>query len=342
MAQHLTTLAALISGIVASRSSPVPAIATQGPDGTKVESRVQRSTRWVRNEASEEELYFFPDAKTLLARLAWATLVLGIDGSTVGRGGVALMVHVVYQGRALPLGWLVRPGTKGHWSAALHLELGEGVQGLIPLGAPVGFLSDGEVAGTELQRTVAERGWAYVCRTAHKTTAQLDGASLRLDVMGACLTPGTVVAFQHVQVTAAADGPVTTICCWAQGYTEPLSLVSNLKSGQQACRYDAKRFRIETFFSDQKSRGFPLHTSHISNPERLSRVLLAGCLAYLWIVYLGTLGERESWAKVMHRTERCDLRLFQLGLRLLAHFLNEDLPIPVRFHIVLEGPKSVR
>jgi hypothetical protein len=160
--------------------------------------------------------------------------------------------------------------------------------------------------------------------------------------MGACLNPGTVVAFQNVRVTAAAYGPVTTICCWATGYKEPISLVSNLKSGHQACRYDAKRFRIETFCSDQKSRGCHLHTSHLSKPERVSRLLIACCLAYLWIVYLGTLGEQESWAKVIHRTKRCDLSLFPLGLRLLAHFLNEDLPIPVRFHIILEGPKGVR
>ena len=103
-----------------------------------------------------------------------------------------------------------------------------------------------------------------------------------------------------------------------------------------------KRFRIETFFSDQKSRGFHLHKSHLANPERLSRLLIACCLAYIWIVYVGTLCKQENWSRVIHRTERCDLSLFQLGLRLLAHFLNEDLPIPVRFHIVLERPKGVR
>lgn len=45
IAQHLTTLAALISGMVASRSSHLPAIATQVPDSTKAESRVKRFTR---------------------------------------------------------------------------------------------------------------------------------------------------------------------------------------------------------------------------------------------------------------------------------------------------------
>jgi Transposase DDE domain len=342
MAHHLMTLAALISGIVASRSSQLPAIATQVPDGTKAESRVKRYTRWVRNEAIEEELYFFPYAKRLLACLALETLVLVIDGSVVGRGGVALMIHVVYTGRALPIGWLVRQGTKGHFSEARHLELVEAVHDVIPLGAQVVFLGDGEFDGTERQKTLDALGWAYVCRTAHTTTAQLEGARFRLDVMGACIKPGTVVAFQDVRVTAAAYGPVTTMCCWAHGYKEPIYLVSNLKSGQQACRYYEKRFRIETFFSDQKSRGFHLHTSHLSKPERLSRLLIACCLAYIWIVYLGTLCEQECWAEVIHRTDRCDLSLFQLGLRLLAHFLHEDFSIPVQFHIVLEESKCVR
>jgi Transposase DDE domain len=342
IAQHLTTLAALISGIVASRSSQLPAIATQVPDGNKAESRVKRYTRWVRNEAIDEALYFFPYAKTLLACLALERLVLVIAGSAVGRGCVALMVHVVYKGRALPIGWVVRQGKKGHCSEALHLELVEEVQDMIPLGAQVVFLGDGEFDGTELQKTLDELGWSYVCRTAHNTTAQLDGNSFRLDVMGACIKPGTVVALQNVRVTAAAYGPVTTICCWAKGYKEPIDLVSNLKSGHQACRYYEKRFRIETFFSDQKSRGFHLHKSHISSPDRLSRLLIACCLAYMWIVYLGTLCDQDTWSRVIHRTARCDLSLFQLGLRLLAHFLNEDLPIPVRFHIVLEVPKGVR
>jgi len=39
----------------------------------------------------------------------------------------------------------------------------------------------------------------------------------------------------------------------------------------------AKRFRIETFFADQKSRGFHLHKSHVADPLRLSRLLMAAC-----------------------------------------------------------------
>ncbi len=101
---------------------------------------------------------------------------------------------------------------------------------------------------------------------------------------------------------------------------------------EEACYWYTKRFRIETFFSDQKSRGFHLHKSHISDPVRLSRLMIAACLAYIWIVFLGVQAKQEEWDKIIHRTDRCDLSLFQLGLRLLDHFLNEGMPIPVRLH----------
>ena len=108
-----------------------------------------------------------------------------------------------------------------------------------------------------------------------------------------------------------------------------------MASAEEACRLYTKRFRIETFFSDQKSRGFHLHKSHLSDPQRLSRLLIAACLAYIWIVYLGSVCMKERWVNIIHRGDRCDLSLFQLGLRLLTHFFNEDLPIPVAFHIVI-------
>ena len=58
--QHLTTLAALISGMVGGKSTHLPHIATKVPDGTKPESRVKRFTRWLDNAHILEEVYFYP------------------------------------------------------------------------------------------------------------------------------------------------------------------------------------------------------------------------------------------------------------------------------------------
>src|SRR5215471_10437673 len=158
VARHVATLAALISGIVASKSTQLPTIAAHVPDGAHPESRVKRFARWLRNDHVTAEVYFVPFAEVLLTSLALQTLVLVMDGSVVGRGCVALMLHVVYQGRALPLAWRVRQGPKGHFPEDLHIALVELMNGLIPAGASVVLLGDGEFDGTRLQQVVQDAG----------------------------------------------------------------------------------------------------------------------------------------------------------------------------------------
>jgi len=328
--RHLITLAALISGIVGSRQTQLPAIASKLPDRARRESRIKRFHRWLCNGNVTPEFYFLPFAQTLIHSLAHVPLVLVIDGSTVGRGCVALVVSLVYQGRALPIAWLVVTGRKGHFAEDTHIRLVQQVQALVPPDATVIFLGDGEFEGPGLQAALTTIGWSYVCRTAQNIQIQSDGAWLTLADL--YLEPGQVVGLPDVYMTGQGYGPVLVLAWWARGYTEPLYLVTNLELAAEACWWYRKRFRIETFFSDQKSRGFHLHQSHLTDPARLMRLLLAACLAYLWIIYLGVLVRRDDWMRVIHRTDRCDLSLFQLGLVLLDHLLNEGLPIPVAFH----------
>jgi len=335
LAQHLTSLAAFISGIVGSKSSQLPSIATKVPDRAKPDSRVKRLSRWLDNDAILEEVYFLPYAEMLLNQLALETLVLVMDGSGVGRGCCALMMHVIYKGRALPLAWRVRQCPKGHFPEDLHIALVELVSHLIPEGTKVVFLGDGEFDGIKLQETMHEAGWWYACRTSKGNTATWEDETFYVEELGACIKPGRLIELKEVALTREAYGPVMLLCCWAQGHAEPLYLVSNMSSAEEAIDYYKKRFRIETFFSDQKSRGFNIQKSHLTDPQRLSRLLIASCLAYIWLVYLGSLCQKDGWQSIIHRRKRCDLSLFQLGLRLLEHFLNEELPIPVQFHVII-------
>jgi len=200
----LITLAALISGIVGSKSTQLPHIAAQVPNGTKLESRAKRFARWCDNAHVLEEVYFLPYVDVLLRHLALQTVVLVMDGSGVGRGCTALMMHVVYKGRALPLAWRVRQAPKGHFPEDLHIALVELIREVIPEGAQVVFVGDGEFDGRALQATLHEAGWSYACRTAMSTVATCEGETFRLDTLGACSKPGTLVAFKEVQFTREA------------------------------------------------------------------------------------------------------------------------------------------
>jgi hypothetical protein len=216
-ARHLNTLAALISGIVGSKSTQLPHMAAKVPNGTKPESRVKRFARWLDNAHILEEMYFLPYADVLLRHLARQTLVLVMDGSGVGRGCTALMIHVVYKGRALPLAWRVRQAPKGHFPEELHIALVALIRELIPAGTQVVLLGDGECDGTRLQQTLQQAGWSYACRTATSTVATWEGESFRLDALGSCLKPGKLIECKEVHYTREAYGPIMVLCCWAKG-----------------------------------------------------------------------------------------------------------------------------
>ncbi len=334
--RHMNTLAALISGIVGSRRVNLPAVASKVPDGTARESRVKRFARWVQNERITADLYFMPYAEALLTSLAERTLVLAMDGSDVGRGCMALMVSVVYQKRALPLAWIVVQGNKGHFPEDTHVRLLEQVQTLVPAGADVIFLGDGEFDGVALQAAITDYDWNYVCRTAKNIQLCEEGDWFTFADLD--ITPGHCISVSDVQFTQQTYGPILAVAWWDAAYDAPLYLVTNLELAEEACFWYRKRFRIETFFSDQKTRGFHLNKRHIADPQRLARLMLAACLAYLWIIFLGVVAKRDGWLSIIHRSDRCDLSLFQLGLILLDHFLNEGLPIPVAFQVpILES-----
>ena len=115
------------------------------------------------------------------------------------------------------MAWRVRQGPKGHCPADLHMAVVELRSTVIPEGAKVVFLGDGAFDGTALQATRNEGGWSYACRTALSTVATWEGATFRLDTLGACSKPGTLIELKEVKFTRDAYGPVMGLRCWAKG-----------------------------------------------------------------------------------------------------------------------------
>ena len=124
----------------------------------------------------------------------------------------------------------------------------------------------------------------YVCRTAKNTQLYEDG--LPFSFADLCLQAGG--SDQHPQrlVYPRRLWPGDGDCLvGTRVMLDPIFLVTNFELPDEAVYWYKKRFQIETFFSDEKSRGFYLHKSHLSDPQRLSTLMIAACLAYLWIVY---------------------------------------------------------
>jgi len=325
-ARHLNTLAGFVYGIIQSQHVKLSAVAGESPKAGKEESRIMQLRRLLANEALDYTVYYLPFILIVLSGLANQPLVLVIDGSVIGRGCVTLMVSVVYQRRALPLLWVTRKGKKGHFPETIHIELIKAVQDILPFGQDVIILGDGEFDGTEWLETLNRCGWYYVCRTA-KDSVFYEGDD-DFKIQDICPERGGCTGLLDVRFTSRRYGPVMAVAWWGRKYEEPLYLVSNFMLPEEACRWYRKRFRIETMFSDFKGRGFQLQKSGLVDPIRVSRLLIALSLAYVWMIYLGVYALKTGWHKTIHRTDRCDLSLFELGKRLLKRFLTNGIPLP--------------
>ncbi len=176
--RHLNTRVALICGLAGGQHAHLAAIADHAPsNGADQERLITRFRRWLKHDTHTIDGWFLPIAAALLANLAHPPLVLVLDGSSVGRGCVALMLSVVYHGRALPLAWVVVHGTKGHFPQQTHCALLAQVQNLIPASVDVTVLGDGAFDGPEFQAARRTLKWQYVCRTTPKLLMTVEGSN---------------------------------------------------------------------------------------------------------------------------------------------------------------------
>jgi len=136
-------------------------------------------------------------------------------------------------------------------------------------------------------------------------------------------TGQTYFMLYDVAFTQEKYGPVNVLIQHEKGYKEPIYLLTNFDFPKRISQLYKKRSKIETFFSNQKSRGFNIQRSKIGKPERLAKLLIATCLAYIISILAGIKYLKSAPYPQIHKTDRCDLSLFSLGLRFIELLVDK-------------------
>lgn len=332
---HRLTLAMMITGIIMSKKAQLSEMSSEIPAEAKDKSIEMRLRRWVKHDQIDGELIYLPFAQEILSVLSKQELILVMDGSQVGRGCMVLMVGVVYKKRTLPIAWLVYEGKKGHTTAEHHIEVLEKVKALLPKDAKATVLGDAEYDTTEMLLWLKENtNWNYVFRTSPQICVFTNGEEHKIGDLP--LKKNQVLQYDGIKFTKKAKEKTNLVLWWTDKYENPVYLISNLSSKYLICRYYQRRYRIETFFSDQKSRGFNIHKSHLNKPERLSRLLVAACLAYIWMILQGLEVIAKGKTGLIDRTERNDKSIFRLGMDWIRHCLKREIDFEPIFLFRLE------
>ena len=131
-------------------------------------------------------------------------------------------------------------------------------------------------------------------------------------------------ATSDVAVAHTAKGiyPVNMIVLWESGEKEAWCLATNLPDLRMALRFYRRRIWIEEMFGDLKKHGFDLERTMLRHFDRLSRLTLAVVLLYVWLISIGTRSIRNGLRKLVDRTDRQDLSIFQIGLRFIERCVS--------------------
>ena len=344
--RRMNTLAWMLCGIIKTGKSHYHSLGSCFTEKIDFESKVKKVKRWITTTYTDWETHFIPCIASILHsyKVQDKEMVFAIDGSEAGQGCTVLMISLVVGKRAIPMCWLVRKCKKGHLPASMHLELFTMLHSLVDGYENVVILGDGEFDNHQVIAACSTWKWEFVFRTG-KNTRIFDGESdYRIDELAPPMGEKFMTVL-NVAYTRKRHGPVNASVWQDPKWDDPIYLLSNFELSYEMARYYQKRWSIETFFGDIKSRGFHINKSKVADPQRVAKLLIVACLAYILLFRLGKNEQNSILIPKITRKDRMDLSIFTIGKKLVEYCIKHVIPIIFSFSkncYIRHPKKSVR
>ncbi len=100
-------------------------------------------------------------------------------------------------------------------------------------------------------------------------------------------------------------------------------IVASFKPDPLALIKYRDRWQIETMFKAFKSGGFNFEDTHLTNPERIAKLIALVCVAFIWVYLVGISRNNNGHPIEIKKHGRRAYSLFKFSLMFIAHaFLN--------------------
>ena len=333
---RIRNLALLLVGLTQGQGIHLSQIVEPWPGlEAKEPSLVNRLRRFLDNRAVLVRVWYEPHARHLLQTCAGRELRLIIDCSKVGFHHRILTVSLAYKKRALPLVWSVHRGRKGHVSYTQQLELLEYLSSLLPTDARVILLGDAGFESVHLFTWLKEKQWHFVLRHPGKNQVRWSGqAWIKLGHIPIAEGQTRIIGWVHLTEKHDA-GPFWLTLHWAPGEDEPWFLIADeppTSHKRQHIAYYRIRMWTEEMYGDMKGHGFDLEATHLDDVDRISRVVLAVCIAFVWLITLGSRIVKKGLRHFVDVKSRRDKSYFRIGWDWIQRCMRLDKPFPLCFH----------
>jgi len=329
---RLRNMALLLVGLQQARGIHLSQIVNRWPGLVgKVASLVNRLRRFLTNPQVEVRRWYEPLAQLLIARFAGQPIRLIIDCTKGGFNFRMMSISIAYKRRALPLVWSIHRGRKGHVDYHEQLKLFAYVHQLIGDGATVWVLGDAGFESVHLLNWLLAKNWHFVLRHPGKNQVRRPGQPwVKLSVIP--VQAGETQTVGWVELTEKhAAGPFWLIIHWAKGEEEPWFLLSDVSGECKLIRLYAIRMWTEEMYGDMKGHGFALEATHLDDPDRIARLVLAVCINFVWFITLGAWIVKRGLRHFVDHKRRRDKSYFRIGLDWIDRCLRLDDPVPLHF-----------
>jgi hypothetical protein len=326
---RLRNMALLIVGLHLSRSVHLGLIVRKWPLASKEPSLVNRLHRFLVNPSLVVREWYEPIAVQLIQAFSGRQIRLVIDCTKLGFNYRLMTLGLAYKKRVLPLVWSVHHGCKGHTTVTAQLKLFKYVQALLPKQAEVWVVGDSGFQAVPLLCWLRQQGWHFVIRQQGRNKVKPDHSPAWRKINQFALQPGQTRYLGWVYLTEKhAAGQFWLILHWAQGEDEPWYLVSDQAGQRRLLRIYKRRMWIEEMYGDMKGHGFDLEATHLNDPDRLARLVLAVCITFVWFMTLGSWVVKRGLRHFVDHKSRRDKSYFRLGWDWGERCLRLGLPIP--------------
>ena len=319
-ARRLTVLAALVLAIIQARSVVLYTLKNHvALPGTRA-VRYQRLLRFVQFTVPDG-LYTAFILKLLPPDDLW--LILDRTNWKLGKNDVnILLLSATWQSFSFPLVWTLLP----HGGASAQTDRKELLERLLAVRGErrvAGLLADREFIGKDWFAFLDQHGIAPCIRL--RADSPLNGVPV-----WACFRKLAVGELRVWHTTALVYGVRLRVLATKNAAGEMLYLAYRGWGRKNLLRY-AQRWQCENLHAALKTRGFNLEDMGLTNAARISTLLVAVSLAFVWACLTGEL-EAAKQKQVVKRKKHGyrQISVFRLGLDTLQDLLQH--PSPAAWH----------
>lgn len=324
-------LALMVLGLQQSGSVHLAKIVRHWPVPSQLPSLVNRLNRFLNNPHISPWHWYRPLVEVLLRNVVAQEARLIMDCTKVGNHRM-LTVSLAYKRRCLPLIWRVYPGSKGHVAADEQLAL---LKELAPFltGTPVCLLADAGFESVRLLRWLTQQGWHFVIRQNGRTKLRLQDAQSWFKLNTLTIHPGQTRTLGWIHLTERHQAAgFYLVVYWQAGEAEPWYLLSNFeRPAQRLIRLYRYRMWTEELYGDLKGHGFDLEATRLTDALRISRLMLAVAITYVWLISLGSWVVKRGLRHLLDVKSLRDKSYFRIGWDWLQRTLSLQLPIRISF-----------